>query len=82
MSVDRDNRTREENSLQIRRLRIRFPLSLEVRAGGHVDSERVLLSVSRDYHHHSNLWIADPPDPPPRVAPPLMGCGADAFYSA
>ena len=41
----------KENSLQNAPPEDQIPLSLEVPAGGHIDSERVLLSVSRDYHH-------------------------------
>ena len=72
----------EENSLQNSPAEDRIPLNLEVAAGGRLDSERVLLSVSRDYHRQLETYgslIRQIHHP--RTAPPLMGWWSwTAFY--
>ena len=72
----------EENSLQNSPSEDRIPLSLELRPGARLDSERVLLSVSRDYHSQLETYgslIRQIHHP--RVAPPLMGWWSwTAFY--
>ncbi|MGA7523801.1 MAG: alpha-galactosidase [Acidobacteriaceae bacterium] len=72
----------KENSLQDSPAEDQIPLSLAVPTGGQLDSERVLLSVSRDYHHQLETYgsviheIHHPPS-----APPLMGWWSwTAFY--
>jgi alpha-galactosidase len=72
----------KENSLQDSPAEDQIPLSLAVPNGGHVDSERVLLSVSKDYHHQLETYgslIRQIHHP--RSAPPLMGWWSwTAFY--
>ena len=64
----------KENSLQNSPAEDQIPLSVEVPAGEHLDSERLLLSVSRDYHRQLETYgslIRQIHHP--REAPPLMG---------
>ncbi len=71
-----------ENSLQDSPAEDQIPLSLALANGGHLDSERVLLSVSKDYHHQLETYgslIRQIHHP--RSAPPLMGWWSwTAFY--
>ena len=71
-----------ENSLQDSPAEDRIPLSLAVPAAGHIDSERLLLSLSNDYHHQLETYgslIRQLHHP--RSAPPLMGWWSwTAFY--
>ncbi|HTV13725.1 MAG TPA: alpha-galactosidase [Acidobacteriaceae bacterium] len=64
----------KENSLQDSPAEDQIPLSVDVPAAGHLDSERLLLSVSRDYHHQLETygWLIRQIHHP-REAPPLMG---------
>ncbi|HEX3661965.1 MAG TPA: alpha-galactosidase [Acidobacteriaceae bacterium] len=72
----------KENSLQNSPAEDQIPLSLAVPDSGHLDSERILLSVSRDYHHQLETYgsvIRQIHHPLP--APPLMGWWSwTAFY--
>jgi hypothetical protein len=72
----------KENSLQDSPAEDQIPLSLTVPSGSHLDSERVLLSVSKDYHHQLETYgslIRQIHHP--RSAPPLMGWWSwTAFY--
>ena len=72
----------KENSLRDSPAEDQIPLSLAVAPGGHLDSERVLLSISKDYHQQLETYgsliraIHHPP-----AAPPLMGWWSwTAFY--
>ncbi|HZZ40240.1 MAG TPA: alpha-galactosidase [Acidobacteriaceae bacterium] len=72
----------KENSLQDSPAEDQIPLSLAVPSGEHLDSERVLLSVSKDYHDQLETYgslIRQIHHP--RSAPPLMGWWSwTAFY--
>ena len=72
----------KENSLQDSPAEDQIPLSLAVPSGDHLDSERVLLSVSDDYHRQLETYgslIRQIHHP--RSAPPLMGWWSwTAFY--
>jgi len=72
----------KENSLQDSPAEDQIPLSLAVPPGGHLDSERVLLSISRDYHRQLETYGALIRQiHHPRSAPPLMGWWSwTAFY--
>ncbi|HEY1808209.1 MAG TPA: glycoside hydrolase family 36 protein, partial [Acidobacteriaceae bacterium] len=72
----------KENSLQNSPAEDQIPLSLEVPSGEHLDSERVLLSISKDYHHQLETYGSVIRQlHHPRSAPPLMGWWSwTAFY--
>jgi alpha-galactosidase len=72
----------KENSLQDSPAEDQIPLSLAVSSGDRLDSERVLLGVSKDYHNQLETYgslIRQIHHP--RSAPPLMGWWSwTAFY--
>ncbi|MGB7170028.1 MAG: alpha-galactosidase [Acidobacteriaceae bacterium] len=72
----------KDNSLRDSPAEDQIPLSLDVPPGGRLDSERVLLSVSKDYHHQLETYGSVIRQiHHPRSAPPLMGWWSwTAFY--
>jgi hypothetical protein len=72
----------KENSLRESPADDQIALSLAVPNGGQLDSERVLLGVSRDYHHQLETYGSMIRQiHHPRPAPPLMGWWSwTAFY--